>query len=138
MVNIDSLSSLEAVRGKLVAEEFLRSAAERVGRRLNPRDAVAVMRDGCFAVLVEVPLLHTSLEEIAESIQRDVMSLVVEQNARIDATSTVGIAKLKRNYFNAADVVRDAGIALRHAREANPGSVMIFNRAMEAEAAIAT
>lgn len=138
IVNIDALKLLEAQRGKLVADEFLRSAAERVGRRLNPRDAVALMRDQCFAVLIEVPLFQASLEEIAASMQRDVMSLVAELNAGIDATASIGIAKLKRHYFNASDIIRDAGIALNHAREAAPGSVVIFNRSMETpEAAIA-
>jgi GGDEF domain-containing protein len=139
MVNIESLSSLEAQRGKLVTEEFLRSAAERVGRRLNPRDAVAIMRDRCFAVIIEVPLLHASLEEIAESIQRDIASLVIERNARIDATASIGIAKVKRHYFNAGDVIRDAGVALSNARSEKPGTVMTFNRSMDpSEAAIAT
>lgn len=138
MVNIESLATLESLRGRLVADEFLRSAAECVGRHLNPRDAVAVMRDRCFAVLIEVPLLQLSIEQIAESIQRDIAGIVVEQNLRIEPTSTIGVAKLKRHYFNAVDLIRDAGVALRYARESNPGSVVIFNRAMDAETAIAT
>jgi Amt family ammonium transporter len=139
LVNIESLESIEALRGKSVAEEFLRSAAERAGRRLHPRDAVALMRDRCFAVLVEVPLIHMSMEQLAAVIQQDIVSLIVEQNARIDPSTSVGIAKVGRNYTTATDVIRDAGIALNRAREAGAGTVMAFNRSMEMiDAAIST
>jgi GGDEF domain-containing protein len=138
IVNVEALDSIEALRGKAVAEEFLRSAATRVGRRLNPRDAVAVMRDRCFAVLVEVPLLNTTMEEIARSMQRDIMNLVAEQDLVIDATISIGIARLSRSYAQASDVIRDAGVALRHARNTKHGSVVVYNRSMEIAEAIAT
>lgn len=139
MVHIESLESYEAVQGKQAAEQFLRAAAERIGSRLSPRDAVAVMRDRCFAVLVEVPLFQMPMESIAAAFQADIGGLVHEKDFRIDPTASIGIAKLSRNYFAATDVIRDAGIALRHAREEGAGSVKVFNRAMElADAAIAT
>jgi diguanylate cyclase (GGDEF)-like protein len=139
MVNVDSLEQLTASRGSQVADEFLRNAAERVGKRLNPRDAVALMRDRCFAILVEVPLLKSSMDEFAASVQAEILTLAVEQNARIDSTASVGIAKVRGNYAAASDAIRDAGLALKHAREAGAGTVMVFNRAMElADSAIAT
>jgi diguanylate cyclase (GGDEF)-like protein len=138
MVNIDALASIEMTRGKPAGDQILREAAERVGRRLNPRDAVALMRDQCFAVLVEVPLLHMAIEQIAAKIQADIAALVLEQNEPFDPTASIGIAKLSRNYFKATDVLRDAGLALGRAREAGPGTIMVFNRSMEPLEPIAT
>lgn len=131
MVNVENMEQLEAVRGKHVADEFLREAADRVGKRLNPRDAVAVMRDRCFAILVEVPLVKSSMEEFAASVQAEIRELAMEQTARINPTSSVGIAKVRGSYAAGSDAIRDAGLALKNAREAGAGTVMVFNRAME-------
>jgi GGDEF domain-containing protein len=138
MVNIEGIHSLQVLRGSKAADELVRSAATVVGRRLNPLDAVAVMRDRCFAVLVEMPLARMTMQDFAELIQHDVIGIVREQNPTLDAAVTIGIAKLGRSYSVAQDVIRDAGIALRHARDAQPGSIMAYNRSMELVAAIAT
>lgn len=139
MVNIESLAELAAAKGAQVADEFLRTAADRIGKHLNPRDAVAVMRDQCFAILVEVPLVKSSMEEFAASVQTEIRALAAEQDAKIDAAASVGIAKVRGSYIAGSDAIRDAGLALRNAREAGAGTVMVFNRAMElADSAIAT
>ena len=69
---------------------------------------------------------------------REIVGLVVEQNAGIAATASIGIAKARGSYLKADEVIRDAGIALRSARESGAGTVMVFNIAMEGAGSIAT
>lgn len=139
-VDLDCYGSVATEKGKNAAEILVRGAAEKIGMKLAPRDAVALLGGGTIGVLLEAAYRRIQPQEFAAQVQSELRLLMAEVGQVVDATASIGIAKVSGNYIHANDILRDAGIAMHSAEVDGMGQIVAFNRSMDAvlpEAAIA-
>jgi diguanylate cyclase (GGDEF)-like protein len=140
-VDLECYGSVVTMGGKQAADALVRASAEKIGMKLAPRDAVAILTGGTIGVLLESAYRRVSPQEFALSLQSELRSVTADGVPVTETTVSVGIAKVSGNYIVAEEILRDAGIAMHSAEADGTGQIVAFNRAMDltyAESAIAT
>ena len=130
-VDLDCYDAVVAEKGKNAADILVRGSAEKIGMKLAPRDAVAVLGGGTIGVLLEAAYRNIQPQEFAAQIQSELRLLMAEVGQVVDATASIGIAKVSGNYIHANDILRDAGIAMHSAEADGIGQIVAFNRSMD-------
>ena len=128
--DLDGFKAVNDSLGHATGDLLLRQVGERIRTGLRASDTAARIGGDEFTVLVEdivdprvVPAIAAKLQErIAQPYDVDGSSLVL--------SATVGIATSASGYARAEDVVRDADIAMYHAKSTERGTCLAFDPSM--------
>ncbi|NCT92771.1 EAL domain-containing protein [Cellulomonas sp. APG4] len=133
-LDLDGFKLVNDSLGHLRGDELLREVGHRLRTVLRTTDTAARFGGDEFAVLLADPVPEELLV-IAERIQHEVARPVRLGDDEVSVTASVGIATSTTGYDDPEDVLRDADIAMYHAKESERGTASVFDQMMHTRAA---
>jgi diguanylate cyclase (GGDEF)-like protein/PAS domain S-box-containing protein len=132
-LDLDGFKLINDSLGHLMGDELLKTIGDRLRRDLRSVDTAARFGGDEFAVLLYglgvddvLPIVHRIQERIAAPVQLG--------DHEVSVTASVGIASSETGYTSAEDVLRDADIAMYHAKESERGTASMFDPVMHTRA----
>ena len=132
-LDLDGFKLVNDSLGHLVGDELLRTVADRLRADLRSVDTAARFGGDEFAVLL-FGLKHDAVLSVVERVQERIAAPVVLAGHEVSVTASVGIATSESGYTDAEDVLRDADMAMYHAKESDRGTASLFDPAMHVRA----
>ncbi|WP_149204641.1 EAL domain-containing protein [Actinotalea subterranea] len=132
-LDLDGFKLVNDSLGHLMGDELLKVVADRLRSDLRAVDTAARFGGDEFAVLLTDPAPDEVLA-IAHRIQESITAPVLLGGDEVSVTASVGIATSGTPYTDPEDVLRDADIAMYHAKANERGSASVFDPEMHARA----
>lgn len=132
-LDLDGFKLINDSLGHLMGDELLEAVANRLREGLRSVDTAARFGGDEFAVLLD-GLQPEAVLTIVERIQERIAAPVLLGDHEVAVTASVGIALSETGYDSAEDVLRDADIAMYHAKEAERGTASVFDPVMHLKA----
>lgn|GEM_PF-831314 len=134
LLDIDHFKAINDSLGHGAGDQLLIAIARRLEVCLRPTDTVARLGGDEFAILLDdIQNIKVAIST-AEKIQQELAAAFELEDRTIFATASIGIATTAVDYIQAADLLRDADIAMYRAKEAGRAHHEVFDRAMYARA----
>ena len=128
-LDLDGFKLVNDSFGHLAGDRLLTQMGHRLRSGLRPTDLAARFGGDEFALLLH-NLAPSAMTQIVERMQASLAQPIDVDGHRVAVTASVGVATSEGGYTNAEDVLRDADIALYHAKSRNSGSFAVFDVAM--------
>ncbi|HEY7509957.1 MAG TPA: EAL domain-containing protein, partial [Vicinamibacteria bacterium] len=134
-LDVDRFKAVNDTRGHAAGDELLRALAERLQACLRGVDTVARLSGDEFAFLIEEVEGPADATRAASRILSDLAAPFSVEGRDVDVTASVGITLGPRHYERAADMLRDADVAMYRAKARGRGHQQVFDRSMQERAA---
>lgn len=133
-VDLEHFKDVNESMGHAAGDAVLTQVAGRLRSSVDARDVVARLGSDEFAVLVQSlsDILH--VESIARRVLNNLSKAVTLGSKTIYLGASVGIAIGSSSYERAEDVMRDAEIAMQHAKSTGGTRYALFDSKMHARA----
>ncbi len=133
-VDLDRFKDVNESLGHTAGDYVLTQIADRLRTGLDPDDVVARLGSDEFAILVQSlgDVLH--VETLARRLLNAVGRPLAVGDRTIYCTASIGIAIGSTRYERAEELVRDANIAMHHAKASGGGRYELFDSMMHASA----
>jgi diguanylate cyclase (GGDEF)-like protein/PAS domain S-box-containing protein len=128
-LDLDAFKLINDSLGHLMGDLLLQTVGERLREDLRSVDTAARFGGDEFAILL-FGLKHEAVLTIVERLQERIAEPVLLGDNEVSVTASVGVATSDTGYTNADDVLRDADIAMYHAKEAERGTACVFDPVM--------
>jgi diguanylate cyclase (GGDEF)-like protein len=132
-VDLDGFKAVNDTLGHLIGDQVLRQVADRLKATLRSVDTIGRLGGDEFVVLVECGTLDVGIDVVAErliEVLREPLDIAGRERPIVIGAS-IGIAVGDR--ASAADLLRDADMALYRAKAAGKGCHVLFAPEMQAE-----
>jgi diguanylate cyclase (GGDEF)-like protein len=131
IVRLENLEALNETLGRDSGDELLRAAAERLDGCVRDTDALGRVGEGEFAVVVEGDEVGGGPTALAERISEALLEpfALAGHAGGVTLSSCIGVAVGART--SAEALIRDADLAMRHARCEGGHGLAVFERGME-------
>jgi diguanylate cyclase (GGDEF)-like protein/PAS domain S-box-containing protein len=116
MVNIDHFSQHNEQLGVSAADSLLTMVARRIDRLLKPHDTLSRISGDQFGVLLLSQQNPPAIAKLTEQIRRALRTPVVFGEEEVNLTVSIGVSTYDPNAESAEDVLKDAEIAMAHAK----------------------
>jgi diguanylate cyclase (GGDEF)-like protein len=103
--------------GHTIGDKILMLVAKRLLRAVNAEDTVARLGGDEFAIILSDPLSINQAEAIAHGIYQKLTQPFSLRGNRIFTKLHIGLAAFDKDYKKPEDILRDADIAMHHAKE---------------------
>lgn len=130
LMSLENYSIVIQEKGKKAAELLVRACVEPIGRMLAARDSVALFSNGSVGILLETARLRGMPQDFAAEMVGEIKKAATDCGL-VDPMASVGIAKVTGSYVAAADILRDAEIAMRSAEADGHDKTVMFHRGLE-------
>ncbi len=134
-IDVDRLRIITDSMGHQAGDRFLTQVARRLDHAAGPDDSVARLGSDEFAVLALGSPGDEDGAQVAQRI-RDALTQPVALNDReIYPAATIGLALIEPSHRYAGDVLREAEVAMYHAKRAGRGGFEIYQPQMKPRSA---
>jgi diguanylate cyclase (GGDEF)-like protein len=133
-VSIDRFQLVNDSLGQAHGDLLLRAVAERLRRCLRDEDTLSRFGKDEFVILLEQVEDATGAARVAERILSSLTDPFQLAGEDVVAAGSIGIAISERGTQPAADLVRDAQVAMRRAKERDRSRYEMFDTSMRASA----
>jgi diguanylate cyclase (GGDEF)-like protein len=133
-LNVDRFQQINETLGRPAGDDVLVAIAHALTAVLRPADLPARLEGDGFGVLIEQ--IHEPWEAIAvaERVQAALSRSMTLSGASVSPTASIGVALADDSRpTSAADLIRDAEIAMRRAKKKGRGRYEVFGSAMRRE-----
>lgn len=131
-IDLDGFKAINDSLGHRAGDELLRAVAARLGSTIREADALGRLGGDEFVILVEGVALAAGPELVAERILdalKQPFALARAHSGRVTITASVGIALGDRS--SAADLLRDADIAMYRAKLEGKNRYAVYEQGMQ-------
>ncbi len=132
-IDIDKFKGVNASLGLIVGDSVLLTVARRLMRHLGPQDTLARVGGDQFAMMLIAEQDPRELALLAERMRRSLRSAIKIAGEEISLTTSTGIAIMSSTEASAADLLKEAEIAMYRAKRGGPDRVEIFRPEMRRE-----
>lgn len=132
-LDLDGFKLINDSLGHLMGDRLLQEVGERLRADLRSVDTAARFGGDEFAVLL-YGLKPDTVLAVVDRLQERVAEPVLLGDHEVSVTASVGIAASDTGYTSAEDVLRDADIAMYHAKDAERGTACVFDPVMHTRA----
>jgi diguanylate cyclase (GGDEF)-like protein/PAS domain S-box-containing protein len=131
MLNIDRFKQVNESVGFAVGDSILLNIARRLGRLLRPQDTLARLNGDNFAIILMSEREPERITAFADLVRRAVTAPMTFAEREIIVTASVGIALFdKQGDTRRDDVLKNAELALAHARRLGGDRIEVFRPSM--------
>jgi len=132
-LDLDGFKLINDSLGHLMGDRLLQVVGERLRCDLRSVDTAARFGGDEFAVLL-YGLKPDTVLAVVDRLQEKVAEPVLLGDHEVAVSASVGIATSETGYTSAEDVLRDADIAMYHAKDAERGTACVFDPVMHTRA----
>lgn len=125
-IDLSRFKSINDTLGHTTGDKVLMIVAKRFVRALRANDTVARLGGDEFAIILRGLSSVDKAEKVAWKIHQSISKPFTLSKSRIHLSVNIGIAPCKPDYRTPEEILRDADIAMHHAKENGTG-VEIFN-----------
>ncbi len=131
-LDLDRFKNINDGLGHLVGDRLLIHTAERLRTCLRSSDTIARLGGDEFAILLEEIQEHDRAVQVAERIQRVLAQPFYIDGKEIFTSASIGITLGHPRYQQAEELLRDADMAMYHAKLNGKAGYAVFTEAMHA------
>ncbi len=135
LVDVDDLTTINDTHGHAGGDLVLRAVADRLTDRLRQSDTVGRFGGDRFLVVAEgltdggAAGIEAVIERVSGAFSRPIPS----RNGLITVSGSVGVAVARDPQVDPEELIRDADVALRRAKQQGRGHVEVFDAALADE-----
>ncbi len=126
-IDLDRFKAVNDTLGHRVGDLVLQQVAQRLVQATRDTDLVARNGGDEFVVLAEEAGDVTVVARLAERIQDALSVPVAFEDDAIPVSASIGVAWLEPGDPHTLDQLRDADVAMYHAKSAGPGQIRVFD-----------
>jgi diguanylate cyclase (GGDEF)-like protein/PAS domain S-box-containing protein len=129
-LDLDNFETILATLGQAAGDMLLVALAERLGAILRPQDTAARLGGDEFGILVENVMNAYDLEIVAKRMLAEMERPFEILGHSLQVRASIGVALAGADDVTVESLLRDAGVAQYHARQAGGQRYEIFDRKM--------
>lgn len=129
-VDLDRFKVINDSLGHAIGDQILRETAERMTRQLRAMDTVSRIGGDEFAILLEEVSSEQEVHTIIKRIMDAVEEPIVMGPKTVRVTGSYGVVVDSEGCTSAEEMLRNANIAMHHAREQGWGNMVMFKDTM--------
>jgi len=133
-LDLDRFKVINDTLGHTVGDQLLVEVSNRLGSSLRPGDTVARLGGDEFGLLLEDVADAETAELVALRIEAELAKPLIFEGREIFMTSSIGIALSSERLGTPEEVLRDADLAMYHAKAKGKARHEIFDGTMSAPA----
>ena len=130
LIDLDRFKNVNDSLGHQAGDQLLKMVAEKIKHCLRLNDILARLGGDEFAILLSDISSHDQIAVIAERITRAAASpfMIAGQEVRISAS--IGVVTQTQAYDTADNLIRDADLAMYHAKDSGKAQFQFFSSRM--------
>jgi diguanylate cyclase (GGDEF)-like protein len=132
VIDLDRFKQVNDSVGMAVGDSILLTLARRLGRLLKPQDTLARLTGDQFALILLSEKDPTRLIAFAETIRRTLRAPITFNDREIFLTASIGLALGDGQSSRTEEVLKDAELAMYHAKRIGGDRIEVFKPAMRA------
>jgi diguanylate cyclase (GGDEF)-like protein/PAS domain S-box-containing protein len=132
VIDIDRFKQVNDSVGAALADSILLTLARRLGRLIKPQDTLARLSGDQFGLIVLSERDSARLTSLAETIRRTVRAPITFNDREIFLTGSIGLALGEQEAQTATERLKDAELAMYHAKRNGGDRIEVFKAAMRA------
>ena len=132
VIDIDRFKQVNDSVGMALADSILLTLARRLGRLIKPHDTLARLSGDQFGLILLSERDSARITELAETIRRTLRAPITFNDREIFLTGSIGMALDDTEPQRAEERLKDAELAMYHAKRNGGDRIDVFKPAMRA------
>jgi diguanylate cyclase (GGDEF)-like protein len=133
-LDLDQFNVINDTLGHIAGDKILITISEKLKTHLKDIDLISRFGGDEFVILLEYIADIDEVIKIAERILEDFQTPIIFNNGEIFVNASIGIALGSKNYHQAADLLRDADLAMYKAKAQGRNTYKVFDSQMHDQA----
>ena len=132
VIDLDRFKQVNDSVGMAVGDSILLTLARRLGRLIKPQDTLARMSGDQFGLILLSERELARVTAFAETIRKTLRAPITFRDREIFLTASIGLALGDSEPQRAEEVLKDAELAMYHAKRSGGDRIEVFKTAMRA------
>jgi len=132
VIDLDRFKQVNDSVGMAVGDSILLTLARRLGRLLKPQDTLARLAGDQFSLILLSEMEPPRIIAFAETLRKAVRAPITFNDREIFLTASIGIALADGQQHRNEEVLKDAELAMYHAKRTGGDRIEVFKPAMRA------
>jgi len=132
VIDLDRFKQVNDSVGIAVGDSILLTIARRLGRLLKPQDTLARLSGDQFALILMSEKEPARIVAFAETMRRTLRAPIAFNDREIFITASIGLSLAEHQAHRTEEVLKDAELAMYHAKRIGGDRIEIFKPAMRA------
>ena len=132
VIDIDRFKQVNDSVGMAVGDSILLTLARRLGRLFKPQDTLARLAGDQFGMILLSERDSARITAFAETIRKTLRAPITFRDREIFLTASIGLALGGGEPNRAEDLLKDAELAMYHAKRTGGDRIDVFKEAMRA------
>ncbi len=132
VIDLDRFKQVNDSVGMAVGDSILLTLARRLGRLIKPQDTLARLSGDQFGLIVLSEREAARITALAETIRKTLRAPITFRDREIFLTAAIGLALADGEAQRAEEVLKDAELAMYHAKRGGGDRIDVFKTAMRA------
>lgn len=132
VIDLDRFKQVNDSVGIAVGDSILLTLARRLGRLLKPQDTLARLAGDQFALILLSERDPGKIIAFAETIRRTLRAPITFNDREIFVTASIGLALADAQTARTEEILKDAELAMYHAKRIGGDRIEVFKPAMRA------
>jgi len=132
MIDLDRFKQVNDSVGIAVGDSILLTLARRLARLLKPHDTLARLAGDQFALILLSERDPGRIIAFAETIRRTLRAPITFNDREIFLTASIGLALADQQTHRSEEILKDAELAMYHAKRIGGDRIEVFKTAMRA------
>ena len=130
MIDLDRFKQVNDSVGIVVGDSILLTIARRLARLFKPQDTLARLSGDQFALILMSEREPARIVAFAETMRRTLRAPIAFNDREIFLTASIGLALAENQAFRPEEVLKDAELAMYHAKRIGGDRIEVFKPAM--------
>ena len=135
VIDLDRFKQVNDSVGMAVGDSILLTLARRLGRLIKPQDTLARLSGDQFGLIVLSERDSARITALAETIRRTLRAPITFKDREIFLTASIGLTLGDSESQRGEEVLKDAELAMYHAKRGGGDRIDVFKDAMRARKA---
>ena len=132
VIDLDRFKQVNDSVGMAIGDSILLTLARRLSRLLKPQDTLARLAGDQFAMIILSEREPTRLVAFAETVRKTLRAPITFNDREIFLTASIGLALSDSQTHRSEELVKDAELAMYHAKRIGGDRIEVFKPAMRA------